>query len=943
MRWRILGPVEVAARDEPMPLPRPQQRSVLAYLLLNANHVVSTGRLVEALWGPAPPASARVQVQSCISQIRRALRAEGADNVLTSLAGGYRLSVADGELDLAVFTDYVARARAAAASDPTGAAELARAGLAEWRGAPLAGAVGAFVEATAASLREQRISAFEELIDLELALGRHGAVVAELRAAVEANPFHERLAAQLMLALAGCGQQTEALRVYRDVRARLAEELGVEPAAEVAAAHLRVLRQQVSTVPGAKPPRTDATSTPTQRPAQLPADIAAFAGRAAHLRQLDALLPGAGMDRPRTVVISAIQGTAGVGKTALAVHWAHRVADRFPDGQLYVNLRGFDPGESAMTPAEALRGFLDALGVTPQRTPAELDAQAGLYRSLTTGKRMLIVLDNVRDADQVRRLLPGGPGCLALVTSRNRLTSLVALEGADPLTLDLLGLDEARQLLAGRLGSARVLAQPRPVNEIITKCARLPLALAIVAAHAAADPALPLGVLAAQLGDAPSALDVLDAGDPAANVRAVLSWSYRMLSSTAAALFRLLGLHPGPEFALPAAASLAGVPVRHAGSALLELTRAHLLTERSPGRYAFHDLLRSYAAELAQQIDGDAERHAAIHRLLDHFLHTAHAGAQLLDPHRDQIDPAPAQPGVTIVDHASHATALDWFIAEHQSLIASVTWGASAGFDTHSWQLASTLIDFLERRGHWHDLIAIQRVALQAAARLADRSAQARTHRSLARAYAWQGDHDDAHVHLQLALDLFEALNDDVGQASTHLNVGGLCALQGRPALALEHAQQALGLFRAVGHLDGCARALNNIGWYHARLGDYGRTLACCQEALRLHRELGDRRGTADTLHSLGYAHQHLGHHGADVHHFQQAADLYRELGDRPNEADSLAELGDARLAAGETQAARAAWRRALDIFDDLGHPDAAQVRAKIDETAPAALPFRSD
>ncbi|HEU4396504.1 MAG TPA: BTAD domain-containing putative transcriptional regulator, partial [Actinomycetota bacterium] len=780
----------------------------------------------------------------------------------------------------------------------------------------------------AAGLTEQRLAAYEQLAEAELAVGQHEPLVAQLRPLVAAHPLRERLVAPLMIALAACGQQAEALRVFAETRSRLVDELGVEPGPELAAAQQRVLRQQVG--PTAPAGATPVAPAPATRPAQLPADIAVFTGRAAYLRQLDALVPDERADAPVAVVISAIDGTAGIGKTALAVHWARRVADRFRDGQLYVNLRGFSPSGPPVTPAEALRGFFDGLDVPPQRIPEDLGARSALYRSLLEHKRMLILLDNARDAEQVRPLLPGSPGCLVVVTSRNRLTSLVAVEGAQPLTLDLLATEEARRLLGRRLGPARVAAEPAAVDEIIAACARLPLALAIVAAHAATQPRLPLAALAGQLRSAGSRLDPLVGEDPVSDVRTVFSWSYGALDAAAARLFRLLGLHPGPDLAVGAAASLAGIPVSRAASLLAVLGRAHLVTEHSPGRYTFHDLLRAYATEQAYADDSEADRRAAVHRLLDHYLNTAYAAARLLDPHRSSVTPAPARSGVSVTDLATHEAALSWLTTEHRVLTGAVTLAAAAGFDVHAWQLAAAMTEFLERRGHWHDWIATNTVALAAAARLGDRSAQAPAHRGLARAHALLGHRDDARQHLEQALRLFVELDDRIGQATTRLSLGGLLAMHGRHREALGHARDALELFHATGYLDGQARALNNIGWYHAQLGDYESALSPCLRALELQREIGDRRGEADTWDSLGYVYHHLGRYREATTTYGRSLELYRELGDRYSEADSLNHAGETHHAAGDVDAARRAWQLALTILEQLNHPDAERVRARL-------------
>src|SRR6185437_14903204 len=459
------------------------------------------------------------------------------------------------------------------------------------------------------------------------------------------------------------------------LRDTLGQELGIGPSRMISDLQTAILRQDPELDLAAPGVTLPATRPGTPVPAQLPSAVPAFAGRLAELARLDALLPPAGAaasSAPPAAVITAVSGTAGVGKTALAVHWAHRVAARFPDGQLYVNLRGFDPAGQALEPGAAMQGFLAALGVPADGIPAGLPAQAGLYRSLLAGRRVLVVLDNARDVEQVRPLLPGSPGCMALVTSRDRLTGLVATDGAFPLTLDLLPAADARDLLAQRLGPGRVASEPAAVADIVAGCARLPLALTIAAARAATHPTFPLAVLATELREATHALDPFQGGDLATDVRAVFSWSYRALSPGAARLFRLLGLHPGPDIGLAAAASLAAAGPDRVRVPLAELTRAHLLAEHAPGRYAFHDLLRSYAAEQALAHDGQEARDAAVHRVLDHYLHTAGRAAMLLEPHSPPLTLIPAQPGVTLGEPATAEDALAWFTAEHAALLAAV-------------------------------------------------------------------------------------------------------------------------------------------------------------------------------------------------------------------------------------------------------------------------------
>ncbi|GAB3947061.1 hypothetical protein GCM10027614_41640 [Micromonospora vulcania] len=630
------------------------------------------------------------------------------------------------------------------------------------------------------------------------------------------------------------------------------------------------------------------------------------------------------------MVIAAVSGTPGVGKTTLAVHWAHRVADHFPDGQLYVNLRGFDAGGAVLDPADAIRGFLAALGVPVERIPAGLSAQAGLYRSLLAGRRVLVVIDNARDAEQVRPLLPGSAGCVAVVTSRNQLTSLVASEGAQPLALDLLPAAEARDLLARRLGSDRVAGEPTAVDQIIESCARLPLALAVATSRAATRPGFPLAALADELRDAADALDAFDGGDPTTDVRAVFSWSYQALSPAAGRLFRLLGLHPGPDIAVPAAASLAGIAVRQARTLLTELARTHLLIEHAPGRYALHDLLRVYATELIQDLDSDGERQDAVRRLLDSYLHVAYAGARLLQPFRDLIELEPALPGVAAVEPVDAEQAMAWFIAEHPVLLNTVTRAADDGLYGHAWRLAWTLADFFDRKGHWHDWAATHEIALTAADLLADRRAAASVRRGLGRARAQLGQYTEAHAQLWQAARLYGQLGDVPGQAHTARSIAWVCSRQGRHREALAHAQRALDLFEAVGDRALQARALNSVGWQYAQLRNHGEALHHCQRALRLLREVGDRFGEANTWDSLGYAHHHLGDHQQATACYQRAVALFQDLGDRYYEADTLTHAGESHRAAGDPEAARLAWLRALDILDSLGHPDADRLRATL-------------
>ena len=697
------------------------------------------------------------------------------------------------------------------------------------------------------------------------------------------------------------------------------DELAAWAASQAAAA-------AAASVPEPAPPVAGQPAVPRE----LPAAIRHFAGRTSELATLTGLLDRASQPPPGTVVISAIDGTPGVGKTAMALHWAHQVAGEFPDGQLYVNLRGFDPSGAPVAPEAAVRGFLESLGVPVGRIPVGLDARTSLYRSMLAGKRMFVLLDNALDAAQVRPLLPGGPCSLVVVTSRSELTGLAVTEGATQISLDVLTPAEARELLSSWLGNTRVRAERKAVAEIIGLCARLPLALAITAARAAARPDLPLTALAAELRQARERLDVLVTGDAATDVRAVFSWSYQSLDGAAARLFRLIGTHPGPDISAPAAASLAGLPLTETQVALAELVGAHLLTEHVPGRFTFHDLLRAYAAEQANAADSDTERQAAIHRMLDHYLHTGCAAAHRINPSRAPLTLSAVRPGVSLEGLADRQQALFWFEAERQVLLAMPEAAAAAGFDAHAWQIAWAPATFLQWRGHWSDGVRIQRTALAAARRLGDLSGQAHACYLLALAVLPDDPRGESGALLAEALALWEQLGDPTGQGRSLFALSRLAERQGDYEAALAHAHHALGLFRAAGNRAGQASALNAVGWFHALLDNYEQALACCQESLALQRAAGYLDSLADTLDSIGYAHFRLGHQADAIASYQQALEACRRQLNRRQEADILDHLGDARHAAGDRDLARDAWQQCLDILEELGRADADQVRAKI-------------
>jgi DNA-binding SARP family transcriptional activator len=941
MRFALLGPLTATGpAGEQLTVPGPRQRVLLAVLLLHANRPVPADTLAELVWDGRPPAGYAVTLRSHVRRLRRTLGPGAAQ--LRTREPGYLIQLAGADLDVLQFEalcqDAAAAVRAAQWPAASGAAAQA---LRLWRAEPLLDVPSQVLrDEFVPRLEQLRLQVLEDQIEADLQLGQYARLVPQLHDLTAQYPLREHLHAQLMQALAHSGRQAEALQAYQDARRALAGELGIEPGPELRGWQERLLDGQAGPVPAAPAPEPAAEPAPlppagaaaSQPPRMLPAAVPHFSGRAAELGQLTRLLDRRGGRTQDATLVSVIHGTAGVGKTTLAVRWAHQVADRFPDGQLYVNLRGFDPAGPPVSPAQAIQGFLEALSVPAGQLPGSLDAQAGLYRSLLAGQQVLILIDNARDVSQVRPLLPGGAGCLVLVTSRERLTGLIAAEAAVPVALDVLAAAEAAAMLRGRLGADRVLHEPEAVRRLIEVTARLPLALSVAAARAAQRPSSPLAALAAELADFRGRLDALDAGDGVTSVRAALSWSYQQLSEPAARMFRLLSLHPGPDVGAAAAASLAGLGPAQAARALDELSRTHLVAEPTPGRFTFHDLLRAYAAELAAGQDSAAERQAATRRMLDYYLHSAYAATLQVYPAADRFEfPAPP-PVVQPEQPASVQAGLAWLSTEYQVLLAVTSQAAEAGFDQHAQDLPIVLATFLDRRGRAADSAALHRLSLAAAQRRGDRLGQAMVHRFLGRSLIRLDAYPDGYAHLGQAMELFAAVGDRLGQARSHLALAMALQQQGRPAEALTHAEQALPLFRSVGHRAGEAAAVTTLGGHHAQLGHYDQALAYCAQGLDLHRELGNQDGAAESWAQLGEAHLGLGDTAAAIASYQQALRLADELGHAYYQAAVLARLGEAWHAAGDPPAAQQAWRQALAILDDLRHPDAARLRTRLSQ-----------
>jgi DNA-binding SARP family transcriptional activator/tetratricopeptide (TPR) repeat protein len=975
MEFALLGQVLVEHGGQRVALGRRRERCLLAVLLLQPNTVVQVDRLVDLLWDSKPPPTARASLHTHVSRLRACLDPSGTGSMgvrLSARDSGYLIEVDPESVDAHRFRALVERSRTAIDSGKQ--VELLREALSLWRG-PVLADVGPdrLRQRLGGVLSELRLSATESLMDAELARGHHRAAVAELTVLTADHPHRERFTAQLMLALYRAGRHTDALTAYANLRRRLVDDLGVEPASELSELHTAILRRDpaldqppapqgwsgVGSAGGAgAAPAAGTGHLPV--PAQLPLAPTHFTGQEEHLRALDDLLAATG-DAPSPAVISAVAGTAGVGKTALAVHWAHRVADRFPDGQLYVNLRGYDPGEP-LEPIRVLAGFLRALGVEADGALEDLDQAAAVYRSALAGRRVLVLLDNARTADQVRPLIPATSSCFVLVTSRADLAGLVAREGARRLPLGRLSDVDSIGLLGRILGGQRVRDEHAAATELVGLCAGLPLALRIAAERAGRDPDASLADQVGELRDLAGRLAALSAGDdPSTAVRSVLSWSYRALPDAAARLLRLLALHPGHDLDAEAAAHLAAVDLGTAVTLLDILLDAHLI-ERSPNRrYQMHDLLRAYAAERVLDEDSAGDRRAALTRLFDHYVTAATAATTDLGQagHR--------QPGPAGAPATGEASALAWLDAERANLIAVAGHAAEHEWPEHTGQLSGVLWRYLHGAAYHAEILALYTYALRATEQTGDRAARCQALLNLGTAYSRLGRYRDALDALQRSVDLHRQAGDALGERRSLNNLGVVHWHLGNHEAALEHYQRSLAIARESNDRAGEAATLGNIAYFFALSGRYDEALEHLPAALELSRELDDRITEANTLGTLGEVYLGLGRYPEAVDHRRQSLALARELGDRSIQASALNGLGEAlrRLAdysgaadchrqalllardiderheqalalagighvsqaTGDPEQARAYWRQALDIFVTIGAPEAADLR----------------
>jgi DNA-binding SARP family transcriptional activator/Tfp pilus assembly protein PilF len=937
LRIQLLGPVRAWRGEQELELGGPRRRAVLGMLAMRAGQAVSRSELIDGLWGEDPPASAVNSVHVYVAGLRRVLepqrerRAPG--QVLSAKSPGYLLRLEPGQLDAAALDQHLAQApRSLAAGDLAAAARSLDAAHGLWQGAALAGIPGPWADIERVRLDELRLTTIEERIDVMLALGGHRQAVAQLARLIREHPLRERFRGQLMLALYRCGRQADALAEFAGARRVLATELGIEPGPGLCRLHQQILTGDAGLSRPAEAPAAHDAPAPAAAPVprELPADVDAFTGRADELAELDRLLstgsqaprrdPGgaggagaAGGAEPAAVVISAVAGSAGVGKTALATHWAHRVRDAFPDGQLYLNLRGYDPGEP-VAPADALAGLLRALGVTEQDIPADINERAARYRSLLDGRRMLVLLDNAASTAQVSPLLPGSPSCFVLVTSRDSLAGLVARHGARRLDLDLLPPADAVALLRALIG-ARVDADPAAAAALAERCARLPLALRVAAEFAAARPALTLAQLVGQLAGE-QRLDLLDAGgDPRTAVRGVFSWSYRHLSGHAARAFALTGLHPGPDLDAYATAALAGIPVQQAQDALDTLARAHLISSARPGRYAMHDLLRAYATEITATHDA----RSALTRLFDYYLGAAATAMDVLVPAERDRRPRVAVPATPLPPVADAAGARALLDTERAALVAVAGCAATRGWPGHATRLSAILRRYVETGGHYSDAVTIHTHARQAAREAGEPAAEAQALNCLGLLAGRMGRYPEGARHLQEALALFRSAGDRAGTARALTNFASAKWRQGQYLQAASHYRQGLMLFREIGDVIGEAHALNGLGLVDWQRGRYSGAAGRFQGALDLFRRLGDQSNEAHALGNLGMVVGRLGRFPQADEHLREALALLREIGDRSGAASALTDLGSVACRQGRYQEAARHHEQALAQFREIG------------------------
>ncbi|WP_033295379.1 AfsR/SARP family transcriptional regulator [Amycolatopsis jejuensis] len=905
--FRVLGPAEVLDGDQVVPLGGSRPLIVLSGLLLRANRLVSVDVLSQWLWGDDQRRS-KGALQTYVLRLRRAL-GDGAS--IRTERGGYLLEVDENAVDLGRFRQFAARGRGAAErGEHRRAAALFEDALGQWRGPALQNVESdALHRDEAGQLTEERTRVREWWAETLLTVGEYDTVVPELERLTREYPLRERPHEQLMHALFHAGRQAEALDVYQRISGLLAEELGLDPGAGLQRVHRLVL--------GGDHVARYRTAVEPQVPHQLPADLGAFAGRSFDLKALHALLPEA-LDDGTSTPIASVEGMGGQGKTTLSVHFAHQVADRFAGGQVFLDLRGYGPGEP-VSPLAALETMLVSLGVPSDRIPPGLDERAATWRTHTTGRRLLVLLDNANSTEQVRSLLPG-PGCLVVVTSRWQLRGLVATHGARRIALSELDSAEAVELLASAIGVERVQQDPVAAERFVQYCGGLPLAIRILAVRAAQFPRLPLGEFVTALPA--ERLSTFDLGDgDETNIRAVFSYSYRVLCPAAARLVGLLALATGPDLSLAMAVALGGRPEEETRGALDTLVSAHLLTQPKPGRYQFHDLIRAYAAE---QADDDAER--ARMRLLDWYVVSAWNAARAMRPHQLLDVTAPSGRGL---EFSGYHPALAWFTEEHGNLIAAVQWSFRLGRHEHCWRLAWSLFTYFAGRGRVDEWRQVYEVALRAARNSGSRMGEAAVLNGLGVIEGVARRYSSARQYLQQALEVQLELGSLPGEARARYNLAMTAQDVDDFPAAHGHGLRALAIARELGVPSFEANVLRALGDLCTTMGDYPQALSLAEDALALSPSEDPLAGRF-SLMARAKALLGLGRHAEGIECLSEAVDMFFAMDEEYEAADALAQLGAAHRRRGRTAAARDCWLRSIRLLTTLDHPDAETVRAQL-------------
>ncbi|MER5427082.1 AfsR/SARP family transcriptional regulator [Streptosporangium roseum] len=947
MEFRVLGPVGLWRDEELMPITGEKQRTLLALLVLEANKTVSIERLVTALWGMTAPATARKLLYNNLWSVRRLLTDSA---VVVSRPKGYSLQLQPGASDLDVFRIETAQARSALADgDYAQASQRLHQALSLWRGPALGGTHPDFQAAEGPALEELYLTALNDRIEVDLVLDRHGDLVSELRLLVCEHPLNEKLRGQLMRVLHRLGRTAEALQEFHVSRRLFREELGIDPGKEIADIHQAILTGDSS--PSLDAVRFTPASPAIHIPRQLPVDIIRFTGREHVLKELDVLLTEEGADIA-AMVISAIAGTAGVGKTALATRWGHRVSHLFPDGQLYVNLHGYSQSAPIAAP-QALHLLLRGLGVATESIPQDMEEKTSLYRSIISEKRLLLILDNAKDPEQVRSLLPGSSSCKVLITSRDSLRGLAATHDVHTIRLDILADEEAQTLMIALLGEERVANDVYAVAEITRLCGRLPLAIRIASAQLVSQPSLTTREFADRLRNGNRLIDLEFAEDPQTGVRAAFELSYQNLIPAVRRIFRLMGLHPGPDISIDAIAALAGLSEEKTSRLVDALINAHLAYREDGHRISMHDLISAYAHDRSESEDSDEDQCEALSRLFDWYLRSADTAIKVIFPGYMELDLVTNSSQESFLSFDDYDRAFSWVESEHRSMVSVITYAGSHGWLSHSWQLSLRLARFYFLKGYTDDWLTTHRVALSSVRQLKDKINEAKVLSILGFAFL-ASDTEGFLAHQKQAATLYRDAGDVKGEADALGKIGIGLLRKGELSQAAEAAERALFMHQSLDNSSGEAFMLSSLAVPYLRMGRLSEALECLHksievrarenirfdesiilsrlgevyskmgsystamdyqgQAIRIARETKNFRYEAEIINNIGVALRGQGNYVKAIEYHQKALGKISEFRDWILEVEVLNSLGETFFAAREFRESLGAYRSGLDI-----------------------------